>query len=72
MTEQSDKPSLPEGWLAVDALDIEAQGVARREDGKVVFKLPKAKETGELKLKVVYSGSDLVAKTKERLTIKVV
>ena len=42
------------------------------EDGKVVFKLPKAKETGKLKLKVVYSGSDLVAKTKERLTIKVV
>ena len=28
---------LPEGWLAVDALDIEAQGVARRPDGKVVF-----------------------------------
>jgi 23S rRNA (uracil1939-C5)-methyltransferase len=28
---------LPEGWLEVDALDIEAQGVARREDGKVVF-----------------------------------
>ncbi len=31
------KPSLPEGWLEVDALDIEAQGVARRPDGKVVF-----------------------------------
>ncbi len=29
--------ALPEGWLAVDALDIEAQGVARRADGKVVF-----------------------------------
>ncbi len=28
---------LPEGWLAVDALDIDAQGVARRPDGKVVF-----------------------------------
>ena len=27
----------PEGWLAVDALDLEAQGVARRPDGKVVF-----------------------------------
>ena len=27
----------PQGWLAVDALDIDAQGVARREDGKVVF-----------------------------------
>jgi 23S rRNA (uracil1939-C5)-methyltransferase len=31
------KPALPEGWLEVDALDIEAQGVARRPDGKVVF-----------------------------------
>jgi 23S rRNA (uracil1939-C5)-methyltransferase len=29
--------ALPEGWLQVDALDIEAQGVARRPDGKVVF-----------------------------------
>ncbi|HZY19381.1 MAG TPA: 23S rRNA (uracil(1939)-C(5))-methyltransferase RlmD [Ramlibacter sp.] len=29
--------AIPEGWLAVDALDIEAQGVARRPDGKVVF-----------------------------------
>ena len=28
---------LPAGWLRVDALDIEAQGVARRDDGKVVF-----------------------------------
>ena len=28
---------LPAGWLRVDALDIEAQGVARREDGKVIF-----------------------------------
>ena len=28
---------LPEGWLAVNALDIDAQGVARRADGKVVF-----------------------------------
>ncbi|HEY1227940.1 MAG TPA: 23S rRNA (uracil(1939)-C(5))-methyltransferase, partial [Ramlibacter sp.] len=26
-----------DGWLAVDALDLEAQGVARRADGKVVF-----------------------------------
>ncbi len=32
-----DKPVLPEGWLEVDALDIDAQGVARRPDGKVVF-----------------------------------
>jgi 23S rRNA (uracil1939-C5)-methyltransferase len=37
MTEETVKPPLPEGWLEVDALDIEAQGVARRPDGKVVF-----------------------------------
>ena len=37
MTEEVQGPALPEGWLAVDALDIEAQGVARRADGKVVF-----------------------------------
>ncbi len=30
-------PPLPAGWLRVDALDIEAQGIARRPDGKVVF-----------------------------------
>ncbi len=30
-------PSLPADWLAIDSLDIEAQGVARRPDGKVVF-----------------------------------
>jgi 23S rRNA (uracil1939-C5)-methyltransferase len=30
-------PSLPDGWLEIHALDIEAQGVARRPDGKVVF-----------------------------------
>jgi 23S rRNA (uracil1939-C5)-methyltransferase len=35
--EVENKPALPEGWLEVDALDIEAQGVARRPDGKVVF-----------------------------------
>jgi len=28
---------LPEGWLAVESLDIEAQGIAHRPDGKVVF-----------------------------------
>ncbi len=28
---------LPEGWLAVKSLDLEAQGVAHRADGKVVF-----------------------------------
>ncbi|MFL6693856.1 MAG: 23S rRNA (uracil(1939)-C(5))-methyltransferase RlmD [Ramlibacter sp.] len=38
MTDKKDEAAaLPEGWLAVDALDIEAQGVARRADGKVVF-----------------------------------
>src|SRR3954469_3613002 len=38
MTDMKDEvPALPDGWLAVDALDIEAQGVARRPDGKVVF-----------------------------------
>ena len=28
---------LPEGQLRVHALDLEAQGVAHRDDGKVVF-----------------------------------
>jgi 23S rRNA (uracil1939-C5)-methyltransferase len=28
---------LPEGWLRVSALNMEAQGIARRPDGKVVF-----------------------------------
>jgi 23S rRNA (uracil1939-C5)-methyltransferase len=37
MSDEATKPLLPDGWLAVDALDIEAQGVARRPDGKVVF-----------------------------------
>ncbi len=27
----------PPGWLHIDALDIESQGIARRPDGKVVF-----------------------------------
>lgn len=31
------EPALPEGWLRVRALDLEAQGVAHRPDGKVVF-----------------------------------
>ncbi len=30
-------PELPDGWLAVESLDIEAQGIAHRPDGKVVF-----------------------------------
>lgn len=42
MTEAHDNipaPSaqLPDGWLAVKSLDLEAQGVAHRPDGKVVF-----------------------------------
>jgi 23S rRNA (uracil1939-C5)-methyltransferase len=38
MTDEVEKkPALPEGWLEVDALDLDAQGVARRPDGKVVF-----------------------------------
>jgi 23S rRNA (uracil1939-C5)-methyltransferase len=32
----SEKP-LPEGWLFVKSLDLEAQGVAHKPDGKVVF-----------------------------------
>ena len=28
---------LPDGWLAVESMDIDAQGIARRPDGKVVF-----------------------------------
>ena len=28
---------LPDGWLAVESLDIDAQGIAHRPDGKVVF-----------------------------------
>lgn len=29
--------ALPDGWLAVKSLDLEAQGVAHKPDGKVVF-----------------------------------
>ena len=36
-TENHASTDLPEGWLRVDALDMEAQGIARRPDGKVVF-----------------------------------
>jgi len=35
--EVENRAPLPEGWLQVDGLDIDAQGVARRADGKVVF-----------------------------------
>jgi 23S rRNA (uracil1939-C5)-methyltransferase len=31
------RSDLPTGWLHIDALDMEAQGIARRTDGKVVF-----------------------------------
>jgi 23S rRNA (uracil1939-C5)-methyltransferase len=34
---QENKPALPGDWLSVDSLDIDAQGVARKPDGKVVF-----------------------------------
>ncbi len=32
-----DNTGLPDGWLRVTSLDMEAQGIARRPDGKVVF-----------------------------------
>ena len=35
-TNSTEKP-LPEGWLRVKSLDLEAQGVAHKPDGKVVF-----------------------------------
>lgn len=37
MTVNEAPPAHPEGWLEIESLDIEAQGVARRPDGKVVF-----------------------------------
>ncbi|MGV3569987.1 MAG: 23S rRNA (uracil(1939)-C(5))-methyltransferase RlmD [Ramlibacter sp.] len=37
MTDKQEPSGLPEGWLEIESLDIEAQGVARRPDGKVVF-----------------------------------
>src|SRR6476620_2851557 len=37
MTEKQEPAALPEGWLEIESIDIEAQGVARRPDGKVVF-----------------------------------
>ena len=37
MTEKLEPTALPAGWLEIESLDIEAQGVARRPDGKVVF-----------------------------------
>ena len=35
--ESNTDADLPEGWLRVKSLDLEAQGVAHRPDGKVVF-----------------------------------
>lgn len=32
-----DAPDLPEGWLQVQSMDLDAQGVARKPDGKVIF-----------------------------------
>jgi 23S rRNA (uracil1939-C5)-methyltransferase len=38
MTETvSSQPDYPEDWLQIESLDIEAQGIAHRPDGKVVF-----------------------------------
>lgn len=37
MSEKEAPAAHPEGWLEIESLDIEAQGVARRPDGKVVF-----------------------------------
>ncbi|GAB3761326.1 23S rRNA (uracil(1939)-C(5))-methyltransferase RlmD [Ramlibacter monticola] len=37
MTDKQLPAPHPEGWLEIESLDIEAQGVARRPDGKVVF-----------------------------------
>jgi 23S rRNA (uracil1939-C5)-methyltransferase len=36
-TANSVAPALPEGWLGVESLNLDAQGVARKPDGKVVF-----------------------------------
>ena len=37
LQDTADQPDLPEGWLAVQSMDLDAQGVARKPDGKVVF-----------------------------------
>jgi 23S rRNA (uracil1939-C5)-methyltransferase len=37
MTDKQLPAPHPEGWLEIESLDIEAQGVARRPEGKVVF-----------------------------------
>ncbi|MDO5694003.1 MAG: 23S rRNA (uracil(1939)-C(5))-methyltransferase RlmD [Pseudomonadota bacterium] len=35
--ESSPAPELPADWLHIDSMDLDAQGIARRPDGKVVF-----------------------------------
>ena len=35
--EPSSAPELPPDWLHIDSMDLDAQGIARRPDGKVVF-----------------------------------
>ena len=35
--EWNEQEQLPQGWLRVRSLDMDAQGIARRPDGKVVF-----------------------------------
>jgi hypothetical protein len=42
------------------------------EDGKAVITLPKAKDTGKLKLRVIYKGSTLLAAVEQKVKIKVV
>ena len=38
MTDESPtSPEFPPDWLQIESLDIEAQGIAHRADGKVVF-----------------------------------
>ena len=34
-TPDTDPP--PHGWLAVTSMDMQAQGIARKSDGKIVF-----------------------------------
>ena len=34
---ESSSPAFPPDWLRIDSMDLDAQGIARRPDGKVVF-----------------------------------
>ncbi len=34
---ESSSPAFPPDWLHIDSMDLDAQGIARRPDGKVVF-----------------------------------